>query len=136
YVFVAGLVVAVAFGVHWALAPDPLLCRADAATASAAPEGAPPGFAQHAASAYCELALTHIGELVALMFALAVLAIVLSSRVDVNVFSLGPLYRNRLLRCYFGASRSIRRPHPFTGFDREDRSEERRAGKGGGADGS
>lgn len=120
YVFVAGLVVAVAFGVHWALAPDPLLCRADAATASAAPEGAPPGFAQHAASAYCELALTHIGELVALMFALAVLAIVLSSRVDVNVFSLGPLYRNRLLRCYFGASRSIRRPHPFTGFDRED----------------
>src|SRR5690606_20272061 len=28
---------------------------------------------------------------------------------------------NRLLRCYFGASRlGERRPHPFTGFDRDD----------------
>src|SRR5690606_23541327 len=76
---------------------------------------------RYAAIAYCELALTRIGDVVLGMFGLAVLAVVLSSRVDVNVFSLGPLYRNRLLRCYFGASRpGQRRPHPFTGFDRDD----------------
>ena len=127
YVFVAGLIIAVALGMHWALAPDPLLCTPNAAVTEAAPasasaDGLPPvpQFTQHAAAAYCELALTRIGDLAMLMFGLAVLAIVLSSRVDVNVFSLGPLYRNRLLRCYFGASRTIRRPHPFTGFDRED----------------
>jgi hypothetical protein len=99
------------------------IVEADEGAASDLPaQGIPPApdFSQHAAAAYCDLALTRIGELAMLMFGLAVLAIVLSSRVDVNVFSLGPLYRNRLLRCYFGASRAVRRPHPFTGFDRED----------------
>lgn len=127
YVFVAGLIVAVAIGMHWALAPDPLLCAADAGatglTAAGTPlDGVPPvpDFSQHATIAYCELAMTRSGELLMLMLGLAALASVLSSRVDVNVFSLAPLYRNRLLRCYFGASRTIRHPHPFTGFDRED----------------
>ena len=45
-------------------------------------------------------------------------------RVDVNEFSLHHLYKNRLVRCYLGASRQgdawVRRAHPFTGFDRED----------------
>jgi hypothetical protein len=127
YVFVAGLIVAVAIGMHRALAPDPLLCTpavpvTETGSEVARPAGVPPApaFAHHAAAAYCDLALTRIGDLAMLMFGLAVLAIVLSSRVDVNVFSLGPLYRNRLLRCYFGASRPVRHPHPFTGFDRED----------------
>lgn len=44
----------------------------------------------------------------------------LSWRVDVNDFSLHHFYRNRLVRCYLGASNSGRKPEPFTGFDPED----------------
>ncbi len=38
-------------------------------------------------------------------------------RVDVNEFSLHPFYRDRLARCYNGASNGARVPDPFTGFD-------------------
>lgn len=42
-------------------------------------------------------------------------------RIDVNKFSLQGLYKNRLVRCYLGASRQdVRRPNPFTGFDESD----------------
>jgi hypothetical protein len=42
-------------------------------------------------------------------------------RVDVNKFSLHNMYKNRLIRCYLGASRiDKRRAQPFTGFDEED----------------
>jgi predicted acylesterase/phospholipase RssA len=44
----------------------------------------------------------------------------LSWRVDVNDFSLHHFYRNRLVRCYLGASNPKRRPEPFTGFDPND----------------
>ncbi len=48
------------------------------------------------------------------------IALALSWRVDINAFSLQPLYRNRLVRCYLGASHQPRSPHPFTGFDPRD----------------
>jgi len=52
---------------------------------------------------------------------LAVLAALLSWRVDINEFSMHMLYRNRLVRCYLGASRAKERtPNPFTGFDPND----------------
>ncbi len=41
-------------------------------------------------------------------------------RVDVNEFSLHNAYRNRLVRCYLGATHEGRRPQPFTGFDDDD----------------
>ena len=49
-------------------------------------------------------------------------------RVDINLFSLNGFYRNRLTRCYLGATRVsdtlptrvVRDPHPFTGFDADD----------------
>ncbi len=58
---------------------------------------------------------------------LAVFAL-LSWRVDINAFSLHGFYRNRLSRCYLGATRVghtlptrvVRKPHPFTGFDPGD----------------
>jgi predicted acylesterase/phospholipase RssA len=50
---------------------------------------------------------------------LALVALWLSYRIDINEFSMHLFYRNRLVRAYLGASRQ-RRPHPFTGFDRED----------------
>ncbi|MEN3278031.1 MAG: hypothetical protein V7631_3821 [Massilia sp.] len=47
-------------------------------------------------------------------------ALLLGWRVDINKFSLYMLYRNRLVRAYFGASSAARKPHPFTGFDPDD----------------
>ena len=47
-------------------------------------------------------------------------ALLLGWRVDINKFSLYMLYRNRIVRAFFGASNRARRPHPFTGFDPGD----------------
>jgi hypothetical protein len=41
-------------------------------------------------------------------------------RVDINKFSLHNLYKNRLVRCYLGASNPRRLAAPFTGLDDED----------------
>jgi len=49
------------------------------------------------------------------------IAAFLAWRVDINDFSMHLFYRNRLVRCYLGASHGkARRYHPFTGFDRGD----------------
>jgi hypothetical protein len=48
-------------------------------------------------------------------------AIVASRRVNINEFSLHHFYKNRLVRCYLGASNTMARwPHPLTGFDPKD----------------
>ncbi len=47
-------------------------------------------------------------------------ALFLSSRIDINQFSMHLFYRNRLVRCYLGASSHGRRPHPTTGFSAAD----------------
>ena len=48
-------------------------------------------------------------------------AAALAWRIDVNLFSIYHFYRQRLVRCYLGASRCKQRvPHPFTGFDPRD----------------
>lgn len=42
---------------------------------------------------------------------------------EINIFGLNQFYRNRLVRCYLGATRwvaGLRKPQPFTGFDEED----------------
>jgi hypothetical protein len=51
-----------------------------------------------------------------------VTGLVLSWRVDINEFSMHHFYKNRLVRCYLGASRdrSDRRANRFTGFDAND----------------
>lgn len=64
------------------------------------------------------------GQLLPWMFLVAAILVasclLLSWRVDVNDFSLHHFYRNRLVRCYLGASNFKRNPHPFTGFDEDD----------------
>ena len=47
------------------------------------------------------------------------IGVLLAWRVDINEFSMHQFYRNRLVRCYLGASRK-RHPQPFTAFDPED----------------
>ena len=51
---------------------------------------------------------------------LLVIAYGLAKTVDVNEFSMHAMYRNRLVRCYLGASNRKRNQHPFTGLDRTD----------------
>jgi hypothetical protein len=50
-----------------------------------------------------------------------VVALVMAWRVDINQFSMHQLYRNRLVRCYLGASNYRDRcPNRFTGLDETD----------------
>ena len=49
-----------------------------------------------------------------------VVAAIASCCVNVNRFSLHALYRNRLIRCYLGASNEQRDPDRFSGFDFKD----------------
>ncbi len=56
-------------------------------------------------------------KLLIALLGLAGFALALSWRVDINEFSMNLLYRNRLVRCYLGASRDNRHPNAFTGFD-------------------
>lgn len=56
---------------------------------------------------------------VATLFSLLVL-LLFGWRVDVNKFSLHNMYKNRLIRCYLGASNVNRHAHPFTGLDEKD----------------
>lgn len=55
--------------------------------------------------------------------ALLVVGLVFSWRFEINIFGLNQFYRNRLVRCYLGATRwrmGLRKPHAFTGFDQQD----------------
>jgi hypothetical protein len=62
-------------------------------------------------------------KLIAVLILTAFFAWVCSNRFDLNTFGLNQFYRNRLVRCYLGATRwepGKRKPHPFTGFDKND----------------
>ncbi|MBV8846356.1 MAG: hypothetical protein JO307_26415 [Bryobacterales bacterium] len=57
------------------------------------------------------------------LVALASIAALFSWRFNLNIFGLNQFYRNRLVRCYLGATRwrpGSRRPDRFTGFDEKD----------------
>ncbi len=66
------------------------------------------------------LARGHWSELVGVTLGLLAIALLLSWRVDINVFGFHMFYRNRIERCYMGASNLTRRPHPLTGLDPTD----------------
>ena len=55
-----------------------------------------------------------------LFLVLAIAGVILAWRVDINEFSMHHFYKNRLVRCYLGASNNNRHPNPFTGFDGRD----------------
>ena len=49
---------------------------------------------------------------------LAIIAVIMGLRIDINEFSMHTFYKNRLSRCYLGAVVPGRRePDPFSGFD-------------------
>ncbi|HEX8984764.1 MAG TPA: patatin-like phospholipase family protein [Bryobacteraceae bacterium] len=63
-----------------------------------------------------DAAQSAVGPLPLLAAALAV-CFGISLRVDVNEFSMHHFYKNRLVRCYLGATHDGRSPNRFTGFD-------------------
>jgi len=64
------------------------------------------------------LDVTH--GVLAIMGILLAIGALLTITVDVNLFSFHMFYRNRLVRCYLGASNPKPRPLPFIGFDPRD----------------
>ena len=75
---------------------------------------------EYLSAGFCAAEATPIATLWAGMAGCAVVAVVLAWRVDINKFSMYMMYRNRLVRCYLGASTAERKPHPFFGFDAAD----------------
>ncbi|GAB3423778.1 patatin-like phospholipase family protein [Massilia agilis] len=107
YVFTLGIFAVLATLVQAAVAPPDLRC--DSPTLACV-------YASHA-----NASLATSGATLATAFSLCLgAALLLGWRVDINKFSLYMLYRNRLVRAYFGASNAHRKPHPFTGFDPDD----------------
>jgi len=99
YVFIVGLLVLLSLGAHrlavWPATPVHYWASADNVS---------------------------LGRLLVSIVVLGALAVLMACRVDINIFSMNLLYRNRLVRCYLGASRpnGERRPNRFTGFDPAD----------------
>jgi Patatin-like phospholipase len=55
-----------------------------------------------------------------LTFIISLFGVVMGLFINANKFSLHATYRNRLIRAYLAASRTMRSPNLFTGFDPED----------------
>jgi heme/copper-type cytochrome/quinol oxidase subunit 2 len=101
YVFILGLLIVLSVGAH-RLA----VWRSDAADLE---------YWQGVSKVSCWYTMGEIGGLL-------LLTLLLAYRIDINIFSMNLLYRNRLVRCYLGASRTDgrRQPNRFTGFDPAD----------------
>ncbi|MBW8329716.1 MAG: hypothetical protein K0M48_11365 [Thiobacillus sp.] len=115
YVFIIGLLGLLALGLHQLLML-PMFCsgcedHARTSTQFMSVLYQEAANFQHANIAW--VAILCVGSLIA--------AAALAWRIDVNLFSIYHFYRQRLVRCYLGASRcKLRVPHPFTGFDPRD----------------
>lgn len=122
YVFIVGLAILLASVLHAVLASPAALCERCVPIAAAGPFGP----ILHAAM--LNLARVQVSDVLWVGGICAAVFGLLGWRVDINLFSLHGFYRNRLTRCYLGATRVgqtqpvkvERRPHPFTGFDPGD----------------
>ncbi|MDP9190824.1 MAG: patatin-like phospholipase family protein [Acidobacteriota bacterium] len=70
-----------------------------------------------------ELRSTRLPMLFAFLIAAVAVAWIMAVVLNVNIYSMHGMYRNRLIRAYLGASRWSRTPDPFTGFDPQDNIE-------------
>lgn len=115
YVFIVGLLGLLSFGLHHLLML-PAFCDG-CATATDAPGDFMAALHQEGVN----FERPGLGWVAALCAGSLLLAAALASRIDVNLFSIYHFYRQRLTRCYLGASHCKDRvPHPFTGFDARD----------------
>jgi predicted acylesterase/phospholipase RssA len=99
-----------------------LSCAVDALIRSGSVDVAAPGmeFQQLLIAHWGAMYGTDLSWLLWITLGLTLIAAVLSVRLDINQFSMHLLYRNRLARCYLGASNGVRRAQPFTGFSSDD----------------
>jgi hypothetical protein len=115
YVFVVGLLGLLSFGLHQLLML-PLFCSGCEAHAATHPQFMDVLYQESSNFRHVDIAWVAILCVGSLATAAA-----LAWRIDVNLFSIYHFYRQRLVRCYLGASRcKLRVPHPFTGFDPRD----------------
>jgi hypothetical protein len=109
YIFVVGFFILLSCAVDALISPRPVDVRA--------PDM---GFSQLLVAHWAALYGTDVSRLLWITLGLMLIAAVLSVRLDINQFSMHLLYRNRLARCYLGASNELRRAQPFTGFSSDD----------------
>ncbi len=64
--------------------------------------------------------LTPLSLIVLMSLFIAVVGTLMGLLVNTNTFSLHYMWRNRIIRAYLGASRKLRSPDQFTGFDVND----------------
>jgi hypothetical protein len=112
-VFVVGLLMAISLAAHL------LLQHVGFAGVDAWPREA-----VGASAAYLEYLGKYSTEATPAVFVVlgiaAGVAILFGNTIDVNEFSMNAFYRNRLVRCYLGASHVARAPEPTTNFDPGD----------------
>ena len=115
YLFVLGLLTGVALLVHYLL--PPLLGTTDQCVDAKGGSS----LASVLDSEFCQVNAATPLALLGVAASAFGLGLLLSWRVDINLFSLHNFYRFRLTRCYLGATRAReRQPQPFTGFDEQD----------------
>ena len=107
FLFIAGLLVTIAYALHLVVEANTDQTWDTVARSLLVPDASSVSFLNV--------------SLVILAACAAALAL-LAWRIDINEFSLNAFYRNRLVRCYLGATRSPgeRTPQNFTGFDPDD----------------
>jgi len=140
FVFIIGFATAIAFGVHELVSPAAgdlspeshpisitLATSPQPVTLSVGAKPTPPGHFEKRERSYAQdLCKANVGFWaptnidffnLGSLFALVTLGgLLLSWRVDINDFSMHHFYKNRLVRCYLGASRHDPKSDPFTGF--------------------
>jgi len=122
YVFIIGLTILLASVLHGLLASPGWLCD------ECVPIFAGGHFGPLLHSALFNLARVEVADVLWVGAGCVAVFGLLGWRVDINLFSLHGFYRNRLTRCFLGATRVgqtqpvqiVRNPHPFTGFDPGD----------------
>jgi Domain of Unknown Function (DUF1080)/Patatin-like phospholipase len=109
YIFVVGFFILLSCAVDALVTPQPV---------NLPPPEIP--FPQVLIAHWTALYATDLHRLLWITLLLTFIVALLSVRLDINEFSMHLLYRNRLARCYLGASNVLRRAQPFTGFSSDD----------------
>ncbi len=116
FIFIAGLLLAVSMLLHLVIAINSTAVNATFKLSQSTLLGG-----QH--NEHWKLLANSSYWVILVVFEACLICVALFSlRIDINVFSLNNFYRNRLARCYLGATRQSqdRSPHKFTGFDDDD----------------
>ncbi len=130
WVFVLGLLGLISLGLQTGLAAQAEPVAAPAVAVAVAPNAAAqPSQTSTRLEIAADLAIVSGRKAAATGVLLGMIFLLLGIRIDINLFSFHNFYRNRLTRCYQGASRACwpenqdrdcRKPNPFTGFDPAD----------------